>query len=65
MAVRGHTPGGHDRYASEDRKVRRRVEVQQLIAASFLENLPRQGEDGMQIREMIGPNLKRQLKAME
>ena len=37
-------------------------EIQDLIALSFLENLPRQGERGAQIRDMVGPNLKKQLE---
>jgi len=37
------------------------VELQELIFVSFLENLPRPDEDGAQIREMVGPHLRRQL----
>ena len=36
-------------------------EVEDLISVSFLENLPRPGEAGSQIREMLGPSLHRQL----
>ena len=36
-------------------------ERRELISVSFLENLPRPGEEGAQIREMVGPNLRRQL----
>ncbi len=36
-------------------------ELRELISVSFLENLPRPGEIGAQIREMVGPNLRRQL----
>jgi hypothetical protein len=35
--------------------------MRELISASFLENLPRSGDTGAQIREMIGPNLRKQL----
>src|SRR3954471_14705300 len=37
------------------------AELRELISASFLENLPRPGESGAQLREMVGPTLKRQL----
>ncbi len=36
-------------------------ELQELISVSFLENLPRPGEAGAQIREMVGPTLRAQL----
>lgn len=39
-------------------------ELQELIAASFLENLPTTEEPGSEIREMVGPNLGSQLKKM-
>jgi hypothetical protein len=45
-------------YASNDQ------ELQELISASFLENLPRPGEEGWQIREMVGPRLSTQLRAI-
>jgi hypothetical protein len=45
-------------YASGD------ADVEELIAASFLENLPTKGEPGAEIRGMIGPELGRQLKRM-
>lgn len=37
------------------------AELQELISVSFLENLPRPGEPGAEIRKMVGPNLGRQL----
>ena len=40
-------------------------EVQELIAVSFLENLPRPAEPGAWIREIVGPSLCRQLQRME
>lgn len=40
-------------------------EVRELIAVSFLENLPRPGESSAEIREMLGPNLRRQLNLVE
>jgi hypothetical protein len=39
-------------------------EVQELIAASFLENLPAKGEPGSGIRGMVGPSLGSQLTKM-
>ena len=39
-------------------------EVQELIAASFLENLPLQEDSGSQIRRMLGPNLTNKLNKM-
>jgi hypothetical protein len=40
------------------------AEVQELIGASFLENLPRNGEPGSALRKMIGPKLAGQLTKM-
>ena len=40
------------------------TEVQELIAASFLENLPANGEPGSALRLMIGPKLSGQLRKM-
>src|SRR5262245_13033672 len=37
-------------------------ELCELIAVSFLENLPRPGEPSAQIREMVGPRLRAQLQ---
>ena len=37
-------------------------DVQDLIVLGFLENLPNLGEEGSQIRNMLGPNLQRRLK---
>jgi hypothetical protein len=37
-------------------------ELQELISVSFLENLPRPGERGAEIRQMVGPSLSGQLK---
>jgi hypothetical protein len=39
-------------------------ELQELISASFLENIPRPGEEGSQVREMVGPHLSSQLRAI-
>jgi hypothetical protein len=39
-------------------------EIAELIAVSFLENLPRQGEPGDGIRELLGSRLKWQLEQM-
>ncbi|HSR68677.1 MAG TPA: hypothetical protein VLU25_12130 [Acidobacteriota bacterium] len=39
-------------------------EVQELIAVSFLENLPSPGEPGSEIRSLLGPLLQEQLKRM-
>lgn len=36
-------------------------ELQELISVSFLENLPRPGQTGAEIRKMVGPNLRKQL----
>lgn len=40
------------------------AEAQELIAASFLENLPGVGEPGSAIRNMVGPKLGSQLRKM-
>ena len=37
-------------------------QLQELLSVSFLENLPRRGEPGVHIRQMVGPNLSRQLR---
>ena len=37
-------------------------EVNELIAVSFLEHLPRPGQPGSEIRDMVGPHLRRQLR---
>jgi hypothetical protein len=37
-------------------------EVVDLLSASFLENLPRAGEDGSDVRTMLGPSLTKELK---
>jgi hypothetical protein len=37
------------------------AEVEELISVSFLEHLPRPGESGSQLRDLIGPTLQRQL----
>jgi hypothetical protein len=37
-------------------------ELQELLSVSFLENLPRPGEDGAAIRKQLGPSLTRQLQ---
>jgi hypothetical protein len=39
-------------------------DVQELIAASFLENLPYASEPGSEVRGMLGPSLKMQLGKM-
>lgn len=39
-------------------------ELQELISVSFLENLPRPGERGAQIRQLLGSALSAQLKAI-
>jgi hypothetical protein len=39
-------------------------ELRELISVSFLENLPRSGESGAELREMVGPNLRKQLRAI-
>lgn len=40
-------------------------ELRELISVSFLENLPRPGEAGAEVREMVGPNLRRQLQIID
>jgi hypothetical protein len=37
-------------------------DVQELISVSFLENLPRPGDKGSQLRSMLGPRLTSQLQ---
>lgn len=37
-------------------------ELQELLSVSFLESLPRPGEDGAEIRDQLGPGLTRQLR---
>lgn len=37
-------------------------EVNEVIAASFLEHLPRPGDLGSEIRTMVGPRLRKQLQ---
>lgn len=37
-------------------------EVEELIAVSFLEHLPRAGEPGSELRTMVGPRLAEQLR---
>lgn len=37
-------------------------EIQELISVSFLENLPRQGTPGHEIRNLVGPNMRNQLR---
>ena len=39
-------------------------EVSDLIAVSFLENLPRPGEDGDGVRDLLGPRLRAELERM-
>ncbi|MGH8990162.1 MAG: DUF7674 family protein [Acidimicrobiia bacterium] len=39
-------------------------EVSELIAASFLENLPREGETGEGVRALLGPRLRSELERM-
>lgn len=36
-------------------------DVVDLISVSFLENLPRDGEPGGEIRKLLGPNLRKEL----
>lgn len=36
----------------------------ELVAVSFLENLPRPDEEGSQLRRVLGPHLTKQLEAM-
>ena len=37
-------------------------ELQELISVSFLEHLPRPGDEGSEVRSMVGPRLSQQLK---
>lgn len=39
-------------------------ELQELIGVSFLENIPRPGEDGSQLRSMLGTTLSIELRRM-
>lgn len=39
-------------------------QVQELLAVSFLENLPRFGESGFEIRSILGPALKEELRRL-
>ncbi len=39
-------------------------EIEELIAVSFLENLPRPGEEGAGVREWLGPELTKQLRVI-
>lgn len=39
-------------------------ELQELLSVSFLESLPRPGEDGSDMREWLGPSLTRQLQIL-
>ncbi len=39
-------------------------ELQELLSMSFLENLPRSGEDGAEIRNQLGPTLTKQLRVI-
>lgn len=36
-------------------------EVEELISVSFLEGLPRPGQPGAELRELVGPSLRKQL----
>ena len=40
-------------------------EIDELIMVSFLENLPKKGEKGSLIREILRPKLKKQLEMLE
>ncbi len=40
-------------------------QVKELISVSFLENLPNAGEDGSEIRLMLGPALTEELRKIE
>ncbi|MBN9090663.1 MAG: hypothetical protein J0J01_27440 [Reyranella sp.] len=42
----------------EERFTNGSEDVQELISASFLENVPMPGEKGAEIREMVGPNMR-------
>ena len=48
----------------EDSFVEGNQEVRELISVSFLENLPRPGENGSQIGELLGEQLRKQLSIM-
>jgi hypothetical protein len=48
----------------EDAYTSRGDEVQELIAVSFLENLPRPGDDGAEIGEWLGPAMTDQLRVI-
>lgn len=39
-------------------------EIEELISVSFLEHLPRLGEPQSQLRELVGPALRRQLEVI-
>lgn len=39
-------------------------EVEELIAVSFLEHIPRPGEPRSELRELVGPRLKQQLRVI-
>jgi hypothetical protein len=39
-------------------------ELEELISVSFLEHLPRAREPGSELRELLGPTLKRQLRVI-
>jgi hypothetical protein len=39
-------------------------DVEELISVSFLEHLPRPGERGSELREMVGPALANQLRVI-
>jgi hypothetical protein len=39
-------------------------EIEELIAVSFLEHLPRPGKPGAQLRSMVGPRLSEELKTI-
>ena len=47
-----------DAFASGNR------ELQELLSVSFLENLPRPGDDGSEIRTQLGPSLTKELRAI-
>lgn len=50
--------------ALETAYVERGEEVEELIAVSFLENLPRPGEPGADLRECLGPAMTHQLRVI-
>lgn len=39
-------------------------QVQELLAVSFLENLPRPGEPGSEIRSILGPSMQEELRRL-